>query len=94
MLLHALALLASAVEWARLHPSDDPVTSRPTKPHALLLKGRTPDEVVRSRLAAEPKLANRRYKPADSDGLPLALQVVAAAKEVSCPLISWCETSS
>jgi hypothetical protein len=35
-----------------------------------VLKGRTPDEVVRSRLAAEPKLANRRYKPPDSDALP------------------------
>jgi hypothetical protein len=50
-----------------------------------VLKGRTPDEVVRSRLAAEPKLANRRYKPPDSDALPPALQVVAAAKEVSHP---------
>jgi transposase InsO family protein len=50
-----------------------------------VLKGRTPDEVVRSRLAAEPKLANRRYKPPDSDALPPALRVVAAAKEVSHP---------
>ena len=50
-----------------------------------VLKGRSPDEVVRSRLAAEPKLANRRYKPPDSDALPPALQVVAAAKEVSHP---------
>jgi hypothetical protein len=33
----------------------------------------------------EPKLANRRYKPPDSDALPPALQVVAAAKEVSHP---------
>jgi hypothetical protein len=41
--------------------------------------------VVRSRLAAEPKLANRRYKPPDSDALPPALQIVAAAKEVSHP---------
>jgi hypothetical protein len=40
---------------------------------------------VRSRLAAEPKLANRRYKPPDSDALPQALQVVAHAKEVSRP---------
>src|SRR4029079_9290056 len=50
-----------------------------------VLKGRCPDEVVRSRLAAEPKLANRRYKPPDSEALPPALQVVAAAKEVSHP---------
>jgi len=34
---------------------------------------------------AEPKLANRRYKPPDSDALPPALQVVAHAKEVSHP---------
>ncbi|WP_244627184.1 alpha/beta hydrolase-fold protein, partial [Microvirga tunisiensis] len=41
--------------------------------------------VVRSRLAAEPKLANRRYKPPDADALPPALQVIAHAKEVSHP---------
>src|SRR5215213_9123987 len=50
-----------------------------------VLKGRSPDEVVRSRLAAEPKLVNRRFKPPDSDALPPALRVVAAAKEVSHP---------
>jgi transposase InsO family protein len=50
-----------------------------------VLKGRSPDEVVRSRLATEPKLANRRFKPPDSDALPPALRVVAAAKEVSYP---------
>src|ERR687898_2806716 len=50
-----------------------------------VLKGRTPDEVVHSRLAAEPKLANRRYKPPDADALPPALRVVAHAKEVSHP---------
>jgi hypothetical protein len=40
---------------------------------------------VRSRLAAEPKLANRRSKPPDPLALPEALQVVAHAKEVSHP---------
>jgi hypothetical protein len=40
---------------------------------------------VRSRLAAEPKLANRRAKPPDPGALPQALQVVAHAKEVSHP---------
>jgi hypothetical protein len=50
-----------------------------------VLKGRCPDEVVRSRLVAEPKLANRRYKPPNSDSLPPALRVVARAKEVSHP---------
>jgi transposase InsO family protein len=50
-----------------------------------VLKRRTPDEVVRSRLAAEPKLANRRYKPPDAHALPQALKVVAHAKEVWHP---------
>jgi hypothetical protein len=40
-----------------------------------VLKGRSPSDVVRSRLTAEPKLANRRYKPHDSDALPQALKV-------------------
>jgi hypothetical protein len=40
---------------------------------------------VHSRLAAEPKRANRRYKPPDADALPPALRVVARAKEVSHP---------
>jgi transposase InsO family protein len=50
-----------------------------------VLKGRSPDEVVQSRLAAEPKLANLRSKPPDPHALPQALQVVAHAKEVSHP---------
>jgi hypothetical protein len=50
-----------------------------------VLKGRSPDEVVRSRLAAEPKLANIRFKPPDPTALPNALKVVAHAKEVSHP---------
>jgi transposase InsO family protein len=50
-----------------------------------VLKGGSPDEVVQSRLAAEPKLANLRSKPPDPHALPQALQVVAAAKEVSHP---------
>jgi transposase InsO family protein len=50
-----------------------------------VLKGRSPDEVVQSRLAAEPKLANRRSKPPDPHALPDALHVVAHAKEVSHP---------
>jgi transposase len=50
-----------------------------------VLKGASPDQVVQRRLAAKPKLANRRSKPPDSDALPQALQVVAAAKEVSHP---------
>ncbi len=48
-----------------------------------VLKGRTPDESARSRLVAEPKLANHRYKPPDPRALPQVLQVVAATKEVS-----------
>jgi transposase InsO family protein len=50
-----------------------------------VLKGRSPDEVVQWRLAAEPKLANRRSKPPDPHALPQALQVLAAAKEVPHP---------
>jgi transposase InsO family protein len=50
-----------------------------------VLKGRSPEQVVQRRLEAEPKLANRRFKPPDSDALPQALQVVAHAKEVSHP---------
>ncbi len=50
-----------------------------------VLNGRSPDEVVRSRLAAEPKLAHRRSKPPDPHALPDALQVVAHAKDVSHP---------
>jgi hypothetical protein len=40
---------------------------------------------VQQRLAAEPKMANRRFKPPGADTLPQALQVVAHAKEVSHP---------
>ena len=50
-----------------------------------VLKGASPEQVVQRRLAAEPKLANRRYRQPDSDALPPALQVVAHAKEVSHP---------
>jgi hypothetical protein len=50
-----------------------------------VLKGRSPDEVVRSRLAVEPTLANQRSTPPDPHALPEALQVVAHAKEVSHP---------
>jgi hypothetical protein len=50
-----------------------------------VVTGRTPEQVVQRRLAAEPKLANRRYKPPNPGALPPALQVVAAAKEVSHP---------
>jgi hypothetical protein len=39
----------------------------------------------RDRSAQPHKLANRRFKPPNSDALPPALQVVAAAKEVSHP---------
>jgi transposase InsO family protein len=50
-----------------------------------VLQGASPEQVVQRRLAAEPKLANRRYKPPDSDALPPALRVVAHAKKVSHP---------
>jgi hypothetical protein len=50
-----------------------------------VLKGASPEQVVQRRLAVEPKLANSRFKSPGSDALPQALQVVAAAKEVSHP---------
>jgi transposase len=50
-----------------------------------VLKGASPEQVVQRHLAAEPKLANLRFKPPDPDALPQALQVIAAAKEVSHP---------
>jgi transposase InsO family protein len=50
-----------------------------------VLKGASPDQVVRSRLKAAPDLTNSRHKPPDPDTLPQALQVVAAAKDVSHP---------
>jgi transposase InsO family protein len=50
-----------------------------------VLKGASPEQVVRRRLAAVPALANPRYKPPDPGALPQALTVVAAAKDVSHP---------
>jgi len=48
-------------------------------------KGRSPDEVVRSRLAEEPKLANPRHKPPDPNVMAEAMRAVGSAKEVSRP---------
>ena len=51
-----------------------------------VLGGLSPDEAVRQRLEAEPRLASRRYEPpSDPCVLPKALLVVAAAKDVSHP---------
>src|SRR5215207_10696614 len=50
-----------------------------------ILKGRSPDMVLRERLRAQPELAKPVTKPPDPEALPKALQVVAAAKEVSHP---------
>jgi transposase InsO family protein len=50
-----------------------------------VLKGASPEQVVRSRLMAAPDLANLRYKPPNPRALPQALKVVAAAKDVSHP---------
>ena len=51
-----------------------------------VLGGLSPDEAMRRRMDANPKLANRRYQPpSDPCALPKALLVVAAAKEVSHP---------
>jgi transposase InsO family protein len=50
-----------------------------------VLKGRSPDMVLHERLRAQPELAKPVTKPPDPEALPKALQVVAAAKEVSHP---------
>ena len=50
-----------------------------------VLKGVSPEQVVRRRLEAKPALANRRYEPPNPRALPQALKVVAAAKDVSHP---------
>src|SRR4051795_3969089 len=50
-----------------------------------VLKGRSPDMVLRERLKAKPELAKPATKPPDPDALPAALKVVADAKEVSHP---------
>jgi transposase InsO family protein len=50
-----------------------------------VLKGRSPDIILRERLNAKPELAKPVTKPPDPDVLPKALKVVADAKEVSHP---------
>jgi transposase InsO family protein/transposase-like protein len=54
--------------------------------HQRVLDGRSPEEVVRERLAQDKRLTNPSYHPpADPCVLPRALLVVEAAKEVSQP---------
>ena len=50
-----------------------------------VLQGASPEQVVQQRLALRPELANLRFKPPDPNALPQALQVAAAASEVSQP---------
>nr|WP_244424603.1 hypothetical protein [Methylobacterium nodulans] len=50
-----------------------------------VLKGRSPDLVLRERLRANPELAKTVTKPPDPEALPEALEVVTAANEVSHP---------
>jgi transposase InsO family protein len=50
-----------------------------------VLKGKSPDEVVRGRLAEAPDLANPRHKPPDPTVMAEAMRAVATAKEVSRP---------
>ena len=51
-----------------------------------VLGGLSPDEAVRQRIKANPKLASKGYEPpSDPCVLPKALLVVTAAKEVSHP---------
>ena len=50
-----------------------------------VLKGRSPDDVVRGRLVDAPELANPRHKPPDPGVIAEAMQAVESAKEVSRP---------
>ena len=50
-----------------------------------VLQGASPEQVVQQRLALRPELVNTRFRPPDPGALPKALQVVAAAREVSQP---------
>jgi hypothetical protein len=50
-----------------------------------VLKGHSPDMVLRERLKAKPERAKPVTKPPDPDALPRALTVVADAKEVPHP---------
>jgi transposase InsO family protein len=56
-------------------------TARPQR----VLKGETPNEVARGRLADEPKLANPRHKPPDPTVMAEAMRAVQSTKEVSRP---------
>jgi hypothetical protein len=50
-----------------------------------VLDGASPEQVVQQRLALRPEFVNTRFKPPDPEALPQALQVVAAASDVSQP---------
>ena len=50
-----------------------------------VLGGASPERMVQQRLALRPELVNPRFRPPDPNALPQALQVVAAASEVSQP---------
>ncbi len=50
-----------------------------------VLKGRSPDDVVRGRLVDAPKLANPRHKPPDPGVMAKAMRAVQSAKQVSRP---------
>ena len=54
-----------------------------------VLKGRSPGEVVRSRLTEEPKLANPCHKPPDPNLMAEAMRAIESAKEVSRPDRLW-----
>jgi hypothetical protein len=50
-----------------------------------VLKGLSPEMVLRQRLEADPTLANPTYRPPSSSLIKRALRIVADAKEVSHP---------
>lgn len=54
-----------------------------------VLKGLSPEMVLRQRIEADPTLANPAYRPLKPSILRNALRIVADAKEVSQPDSSW-----
>jgi transposase InsO family protein len=50
-----------------------------------VLGGASPEQMVQQRLALRPELVNPRFRPPNPNALPQALQVVAAASDVSQP---------
>src|SRR5215207_1707487 len=76
------AKLAGAWKGTLLHGFNQAYNARRQR----VLKGRSPERVVRERLGAAPARANLNHDPPfDPCSLPKALQVISRAKDVSHP---------